>query len=143
MRSRMIDTLGPALAVMPAALLGCEPAPSAPHYKVLVGTVIACYPQTGELTLRTSPQSPGTQAGQRIFCVATRESEVYINDRFASLEQIRIGDAVELVGYVDRDRQLSQFVVSLAYGRHPQPPPPDPQALLAPPATRPQQENTP
>ncbi len=143
MRSGMIDTLRFVLTVVPAAALGCEPAPSAPHYEVLAGTVIACYPQTGELTLRTGPQSPGTPAEQRVFCVVTRESEVYINDRFASLDQIRIGDAVELVGYVDRDRQLSQFVVSLAYVRHPQPPPPDPESLLAPPATRPRQEQSP
>lgn len=125
------------LAAMAA---GCEPAPAAPHYKVLVGTVAASYPQTGELTVRVSTETPGVNQPKRVYCVVTRESEVYVNDRFASLDAIRIGDVVELVGYVDRDRQLAQFVVSLAYVRQPQPPAPDPATLLAPPATRRAQE---
>ncbi len=123
-----------------ALVAGCEPVPVAPHYKVLVGTVTASYPQTGELTVRVSTETPGVNQSRRVYCVVTRESELYVNDRFASLDAIRIGDTVELVGYVDRDRQLSQFVVSLAYVRQPQPPAPDPETLLVPPATRRAQE---
>lgn len=50
-------------------------------------------------------------------CVATKDTEIYVNDRFSGIEEIRVGDVLESVGYWDRER----FVLSLVNIRRSEP----------------------
>ncbi len=50
-----------------------------------------------------------------------------MDDKLSSIEEIQLGDAVELVGWWDRSSQLERFVVSFAYFDHPMPAPPRPE----------------
>ena len=114
------------------ALVGCDERPRPPvRYSVLAGHVVGCYPDTGELTicgLRRTTSGP-TEAAT--YCLVTRDTEIYINDRLSSIEEIQIGDPVELIGRPDPDPQLERFVIAFAYLDQPLPAPPTPE-LAAP-----------
>jgi len=101
---------------------------------MLAGRVRESRPETGELTVEVRGPAPGRPAVE--ICNLTKDSEIYINDRFSSIDQIQVGDAVELLGYRDPNPRLERFVVSFAYVDHPQPPPPAPE-LAAPAAAAP------
>jgi hypothetical protein len=121
--------------VLPGAILcaaGCEPRPEPHHYTVLAGKVVACHTDTGELSIRASRRTVNGPAEQIVYCLVTRDSEIYVNDKFSSIEEIQLGDAVELVGRRDPAPQLERFVVSFAYFDHPLPPPPRPELTPAP-----------
>ena len=106
------------------ALPGCDPPPVTHSYRVLSGAVIACHTETGELTVRLSDFSRRRRQNEdRVHCVITRDSEVYVNDRFATLSDIALGDQIEVIGYRDPQRRIERFVVSYAYVKHPLPPP--------------------
>ena len=120
--------------VLPAALTcaaGCQPQRPPNHYGVLAGKVIACHADTGELTVQGSRRTPEGPAEETVYCLITRDSEIYVNDRFASLAEIQIGDTVELVGRRDPNPQVERFVVSFAYFDHPLPEPPRPELIPA------------
>ena len=130
-------------ALLPAGLLlatlcaaGCDkPLPRA-RFTVLSGKVVACHTDTGELSVRVSRRRPEGPTEETIYCLITRDAEIYVNDKVSSIEEIQLGDAVELVGRRDPDPQTERFVVSFAYFDHPLPPPPRPDLIAAPaPAT--------
>jgi hypothetical protein len=111
---------------------GCEDQLTTPNrYSVLAGKVLSCHANTGELTVRVSRRSAQGPTEETIYCVVTRDSEIYINDKFSSIEEIQLGDAVELVGYDDPNPRLQRFVVSFAYFDHPLPAPPPPELVPA------------
>jgi hypothetical protein len=89
---------------------------------VLNGKVVASHADTGELSVRVSRRMPTGPSEETIYCLVTRDSEVYVNDKFSSIEEIQLGDTVELVGWWDRSQQLERFVVSFADFDHPLPP---------------------
>lgn len=130
-------------ALLPAGLLlatlcaaGCDkPLPHA-RFTVLSGKVVACHTDTGELSVRVSRRRPEGPTEETIYCLITRDAEIYVNDKVSSIAEIQLGDAVELVGRRDPDPQTERFVVSFAYFDHPLPPPPRPDLTPAPaPAT--------
>ncbi len=126
-----------AAALFLAPLVGCEGPDEQRPYQVFNGVVKALDVETGELFVR--PQfdpPPPWRAGRNVPCVTTKESEIYINDRFSGLEGIHVGDVIELVGYRGRD---DRFVVSMVSIMRSQPDPVEP--ALTPPTTRPVSAN--
>jgi hypothetical protein len=126
---RFSHILTPMQAVLLLAAVcasGCDrPRPRA-HYSVLSGKVIACHTDTGELSVRVSRRRPEGPSEETVYCLITRDAEIYINDKVSSIHEIQLGDAVELIGRRDPDSQIERFVVSFAYFDHPLPPPPPP-----------------
>jgi hypothetical protein len=120
-----------------AGVAGCEDRPAPHRYGVLAGNVVTCRTDTGELAVRGSRRGAGAPDEQTFHCLITSDSEIYMNDKLSSIEDIQLGDAVELVGWWDQTPQLERFVVSFAYFDHPLPPPPRPEF---PPASAPATE---
>jgi len=115
-------------------LCGCDEKIPRTHFKVISGTVVACHADTGELRVRA--QTPPASADETIYCVVTRDAEIYVNDRFSSINEIQLGDGVELVGYHDPEEQANRFVVSFANIDHPSSSAPAPVLAPAPAATQ-------
>lgn len=102
------------LASLLLGLAGCQRAQDNDRYAVLGGRVASLQPTSGELILFPfDAASPG----DTLYCVITQDSEIYINDRFSAIEEINIGDAVDLVGYRDTTPPLERFVVATVYVR--------------------------
>lgn len=101
-----------------AVFTGCDrPAPMH-RYLVLAGVVSATAPDTGELAVLVAKKSSNGTRDEPIDCVVTKDSEVYIDGRFAQAGEIELGDVVTLVGYYDANPRTSRFVVSYAYFQH-------------------------
>ena len=129
-RSRPSAVLARALLLAAlAASTGCEDRRAVNRYSVLAGKVVTCHPDTGELTVRVSQRTPAGPAEKTIYCLVTRDSEIYVNDKVSSLREIQLGDAVELVGHQEPGSRPRRFVISFAYFDHPLPPPPPPLEL--------------
>ena len=126
-----------ALAGLAAGVLvaGCSERQPLPHYTLVSGRVVACHVDTGELVVKGArpKDPPGTQ--KTFNCLVTPGSEIYINDKLCGLEDIQLGDEVELIGWQDRESQPPRFVVCVVYLDHALPPPPRPELRPAP-ATR-------
>ncbi|MEP0846535.1 MAG: hypothetical protein HRF50_06885 [Phycisphaerae bacterium] len=122
-----------AIGVLAALLpLGCDRARPPHEYSVIVGTVESLTTANGDLTVRFTRET-GTQADAPIVhCQVTRDSEVYIDDRFSALDEIRVGDAIEVVGYRDANPRIDPFVVTFAYVDRTLPAPPEPPIPLTP-----------
>lgn len=119
-----------ALGLSAVMLLGGCQRPAPTHaYRVLTGTVILCNAETGELTVLVTPGTRRRLHKDRVHCVLTEDSEVYVNDRFSSLHEVRVGDKVEIIGYREPDRRLESFVVGTASFQQPLPPPVVPEIL--------------
>lgn len=137
--STRIARLFPIAALAWLPLLGCdEPSPGA-HYSVVAGKVMACHAETGELRVRATHPGGDEATPEIVYCVVTRESEIYVNDEVRPLSEIQLGDEVELIGHRDPDPQTRRFVVSFAYLDHPLPPPAPP--VFAPAAATTQESN--
>lgn len=112
-------------------LTGCTRQEQQQPYQVFSGRVKALDVETGELFVRPDEAPRPWRSDRNVPCVVTKDSEIYINDRFSDIDDIRVGDRLELVGYRDADR----FVVTFAEISRAQRPPPEPN--LQPPATAP------
>lgn len=99
-------------------MVGCEHATSAHRYSVLNGQVVDAHPETGELTVRVERRNLRDVEPESIECVVTKDSELYVNGRFAHFDATCVGDPVELVGYNDPNPRSGRFVVSFAYFSH-------------------------
>jgi hypothetical protein len=115
---------------------GCERRADEKAYQVFTGVVRALDVETGEVLVRPDEPPDWWHGGRTIFCVATKDSEVYVNDRFAGVEEIRVGDTIEVIGYRDGER----FVVNQANIARPEPPATEP--ALAP-ASQPRRTGAP
>lgn len=127
-----------ATGVTAAALLcvlgACRP-PSAPSgYVPLTGTVQTMRSEVADLTLRLTTAPPAVRAkGDTIACITTEDTEIYVNDRARALDVVRPGDTVELVGYFEPENPRGlRFVVTFAFVKRDEPPPPDPLVVDAP-----------
>lgn len=111
----------PALA-MCALLGGCGEQRPPSEYEIIAGTVEGARPDTGLLTVRTNDEPQ-----RRLSSVFTKDSELYLDDRFSPVSAIQIGDEIELIGYYDPNPRSDGFVVSIARIRRnvPIPPPPE------------------
>jgi hypothetical protein len=114
-----------------ACLTGCKEQPPANRYNVLAGNVVGCHTDTGELSVRGARRTTAGPAEDTFHCLITRDSEICINDRLSSIEEIQLGDAVELVGWWERSPEQKRFVVSFAYFDHPLPAPSPPELAPA------------
>lgn len=119
----MLTTRAPSLllgvlSVTCLAIAGCDHPAPAPRYLVQSGTVTTCSFDTGELTIATRQRTAGPPRAETVDCVVTKDSEVYVNGRFARFDAINVGDAVTLVGYQDPNPRSGRFVVSYAYFEH-------------------------
>lgn len=129
MRCRSWAAIGALAALLP---LGCDRSRPPHEYSVIVGSVESLSTANGDLTVRFA-RGTGEQAdGEIVHCQVTRDSEVYIDDRFSALDEIRVGDAIEVVGYRDANPRIDPFVVTFAYVDRTLPAPPEPPFPLAP-----------
>lgn len=129
---RGAKTLWPAAGVAATTLLciagACRP-PSAPSgYITLTGLVQTMRSEVADFTLRLTTAPPAVRAkGDTIACITTEDTEIYLNDRAMSLEVVRPGDTVELVGYIEPENPRGlRFVVTFAFIKRDEPAPPDP-----------------
>ena len=100
-------------------------APSNRHEE-LSGIVEALQPETGRLTLRNTGTRPEPADDQKVSCLLTNDTEIYINDRVRSLDAIQVGDTIELFGYRDPNPRAERFIVRMAYIARNEAPPPEP-----------------
>ncbi|MFH1745992.1 MAG: hypothetical protein ABIG44_02995 [Planctomycetota bacterium] len=124
-----------AAAIVLLGLAGCSRQGQYQQYEVFIGTVKALDIETGELFVRAVRAPLHWHVDRDIPCVATKDSELYINDRFCEIDKIMVGDSVELVGVRDAGR----FVVSFANVTRGQPEAPLP--ALSPPPSEPTNDN--
>ncbi len=104
-----------ALAVAAAALCGCDRLRTPSGYETLTGAVVTVPSELGEIVVRVRL---GDGLGERLLvCALTKDAETYVNDRFASPQELRAGDVIDLVGYRDPNPQLERFVISFAHVR--------------------------
>lgn len=119
-----------AVGLLPQLVACSRQDPPSP-YQVFSGTVKALDTETGELFIRPKRAPHPWRFDRNVPCVVTKDSEIYMNDRFSRLDEIVVGDLIESVGYRDHDR----FVLSLVSVTRIQPEPPLPE--LSPPTTAP------
>ncbi len=127
-------TWGVAL-VLAVALGGCRGASGPEQHEALLGAVESMQPDTAQITLRIAESRGPWSEPTRVTCLLTNDAEVYVNDRYAGLEEVRIGDTVELIGYRDPNPRTERFIVCLARIARNEPAPPVPD--LTPPASQP------
>lgn len=115
-----------AFAVAAVAIGGCDDERSPERFSVFSGKVLAYHADTGEITVRGVRRRDREGDDQTIHCLITRDSEIYINDMLCSIDDIQLGDAIELIGREDPAAEPKSFLVSYAYVEHPTPPAPPP-----------------
>jgi hypothetical protein len=132
----MRGVLAPLLAAaMLCSAIGCSRQEPQSDYNAFTGTVRALDPDAGEVFVRTNRAPAGWRTDRDIPCVVTKDSEIYINDRFSEFQDIRYGDTAKLVGYRDKDH----FVVTFLIVARSEPAPPLPE-LAEPPTSRPTED---
>jgi hypothetical protein len=125
-----------AIAALAAALTGCERSTAPSYFSVLRGAVRSVNQETGELSVDAVRRTSRGESITTEYCLLTKDSEIYINDRFASIGQLMIGDQVELIGCRDATAGVDRFHVTYAQINRPVPPAPPP-LIAAASATRP------
>ena len=125
------------LAAMVAPLLGiaCDQPVASRRYQGFVGVVQSTDLETCELFLRLNDQQHARPiAAQTLVWWVDDGSEIYVNDRAATLADVRDGDAAEILGYRgDATDGPDRFVISQAHIKREQrvPSPPDFSAPVA------------
>ncbi|MEW6249351.1 MAG: hypothetical protein AB1716_01790 [Planctomycetota bacterium] len=105
-----------ALALVPAAALwlaGCTAEPTRYRHELVSGEVWAVQPESGRLVVYGAGLRPDDDQ-EEVACVLTGEPELYINDKYSSWDALRVGDAIEVIGYPDRRPNAEGLVVCLA-----------------------------
>lgn len=113
-------------------LTACDDPRSVQHYEVVQGMVVAVHADTGEVSVEI-PQGPVPRAETRsrvLSCIVTRDTELYLNDMFASIDAVEPGDRIQVIGSRDPDPQLDRLAVHTAYVLRAVPPASDPPAAL-------------
>lgn len=122
-----------AAAVAAAGLAGgCRPPSATSSYEVLAGTVEAVRSDTFELVVRLHPRAAERARASTVTCLCTKDTEIYLNDRFSAFDVLTVGDTLELIGYYEPNNPRGErFVVSFAYVVRQEAPPPEPVLLPA------------
>lgn len=113
-------------AALAALLAGCERMATPSYFSVLRGTLKSVNQDTGDLSIDALRRTPRGEVVSTEYCLLTKDSEIYINDRFAAISQVQIGDQVELVGCRDATAGVDRFHVTYAQFNRPVPPAPPP-----------------
>lgn len=92
---------------------GCGRGSHGQRYETETGVVTQRQTNTGEITV--SSDRPRNGERPSISCIITRDSEIYVDDRLSSIEDVRIGDRIAMVGYREQEPGLEHFIIS--YGR--------------------------
>ncbi len=92
---------------------GCGRGSHGQRYETETGVVTQRQTNTGEITV--SSDRPRNAERPSISCIITRDSEIYVDDRLSSIEDVRIGDRIAMVGYREQEPGLEHFIIS--YGR--------------------------
>ena len=108
------------------AIAGCEDERTPARFSVFSGKVLSYHAETGEMTVRGARRRDRDGQEHTIHCLITRDSEIYINDMLCSIDDIQLGDAVEMIGREDASADPMSFLVSYAYIEHPTTPAPPP-----------------
>ncbi len=95
---------------------GCGRDSRGQKYETESGVVTQRNTSTGEIAVSSDAERPA------ISCIITRDSEIYVDDQLSSIEDVRIGDRIAVVGYREREPGLEHFIIS--YGRIQRPSPP-------------------
>lgn len=146
MKVAFITTLTLAAWCSTAILPGCSRQEPSPRYQALSGVVRAIDLETGELLIaidletaelfnRAEHPPASWHADDNVPCVTTKDSELYVNDRFSELRDVQMSDALQAIIYRDRarerdgdeDRDRHRFVISFVNitRNEPEPPPPN------------------
>lgn len=120
-----------------AAPAGCERYSAPSYFSVLRGAVRSVNQETGDLSVDAVRRTSRGESITTEYCLLTKDSEIYINDRFASIGQLLIGDQVELIGCRDATAGVDRFHVTYAHFNRPMPPAPSPLNAAVASATRP------
>jgi hypothetical protein len=126
-----------ALAAGFVLLAGCAARRPASRHEAYTGVVEYVRPDAGQLTVRLA-RVPGEE-DQRLACLLSSDSEVYINDRFSRVEEVLVGDVIEFFGVHDPDPRAERFLVALAHITRTEPPAPEPTFTSPPPSTQPKE----
>ena len=100
-------------------LAGCRGEPQGDRHQLIAGTVESFSGETGELSIHNPGPRNQPEAEERVTCVITNRSEVYVNDKFARPESIGVGDQIEVLGRREADPRSERIVVTLAYVTRP------------------------
>jgi len=137
-----IDSLGESsqsAAILIAGALallatGCDQQSATSEYRVVNGTVVRLAADTDcEMTVQIDAAEAQREGRDTVTCLLTNDTEVYVNDRFSDLDDIVMGDAVQLIGYRKSNPRGERFVLAYAKVTRNDPPPPPPN--LEPPAS--------
>lgn len=123
-RSHELVTALAVLLVGVSCGAGCSRPGDNPRYVARNGTVESVNLQTGEITVQIESPRRG-EAAHPLVCVATNDSELFINHRVSPLDGLRVGDEIELLGYADGLR-AERFIVTRASVRRNGPTPRSP-----------------
>jgi hypothetical protein len=122
---------------------GCRKPGGAAHYEIFGGTVETLRADTFDLTIRPGDRWADRVRSPAVSCLLTKNTEIYINDRFSRFDAIAIGDGVELIGYFEEAAAGEQrFVVSFAYITRNEPLPPAPDLSRSATQPEPQQQES-
>ncbi len=111
-----------ALVVALAALSGCPRQSDQKSFIVLTGTLIGIDSKAGELRVKPE-RGPGGREPRELVCVVTKDSEVYLNNRFSAVSAAVVGDTVELGGRRAADERVVVNFINITRAE-PEPPPP-------------------
>jgi hypothetical protein len=111
---RVLRGVGIVAAVVLCSGSECRRQTFSNNYEALTGVVLNVRTDTSELTVRPVEPAPERADAAGLLCLLTNDAEVYINDRYASVNAIAVNDAVELVGYREENARGERFVVCLA-----------------------------
>lgn len=89
---------------------GCGDSRGAARYAVMSGTVVSALAETGEFNVEPDPAARLDDDPAMVACVLTTDSEVYVNARLVDVEEITLGDRVEIIGQWQRDRLVAAMV---------------------------------
>lgn len=129
-RSAWVWLLAAAIAAGLAG--GCRPPSVTSSYEALAGTVEAVRSDTFELVVRLHPRAAERARASTVTCLCTKDTEIYLNDRFSAFDVLTVGDTLELIGYYEPNNPRGErFVVSFAYVVRQEAPPPEPVLLPA------------
>lgn len=126
-------------AVFLALLLtaGCTEERPANRYESINGEIRELSADTGEITLAAPPVGAFRAEASALRCLCTKDTEIYINDRFSNFDALRVGDTLRLVGYREASSESRRLVASYVRIERPRPPSESPVSLTSRPATGP------
>jgi hypothetical protein len=111
------------LTLLIPAVGGCDRQTTPSRYSVVLGDVTACQNDIGEITVAVVRRGGQEATGETLHCTVTGDSEIYVDDRLGTLNDVQPGVRVELIGYRDPNPAIDRFTVTFATIAHAHAPP--------------------